>query len=1013
MKGCYVGPDLAKGLTIFKDKYRATEDFYRASVLTLEQLNKDGISITKSELDVYLRDNFLNIITKDAQWFRFKTKKTGNLVESIQKQLGIGGRYSVGRPGDKKVGKTSLTAQDSIQRIKDGYLLENAQLKGLSIGEMVIVKNILDGRNFQDNNLLTEAFKAIKQIREEGVVELDRLREKDEKKQEAKNKLLATDFTRLTIKQQKLQRLAGQMNTTGEGDLEKLIEKATEAGIKVQGEDIHTVANNILIKLNRIASPPFSQTALRKLTFGASRYVVNVFHDSNSAIGRMSRRGSDSTVGGIGKTMLYDSMKDSEQDIIGLKEEYVNQLGALVANTYGIKIPDYSKKTRGKLMEAEFLQATFTEFAIKSGRTFSTPYSDASNNPIVLSKGDLMQLYANAINPDALAGMTRNNLPFYKLNTLVNDPINGLTKEDKKIAMLMATEFYPSMWEKENEVHRRLYHINMPRIHNYAGPLSYVGDRIEDVVITAETLVDMSSISEVLVNSKSRKEKERPLDLNVNLFGNAVFRMINSAKFVGGAETWVSSTKALHSVRGQIELGFSSNYYHKIKNHIDGVLGLRKGNEGFPAVLTWLKSRFTAATLGGKVKLMLNQVTSISTWAIEKSFWKGLFKKIPELGTTNISKLLYDASPALRDRYKGINIIALDAQIESTSYDTKALLEGRSKFNKASNKAMRWAMAGISVGDEAGVMWAGTAYFKGEFLRLREEGKSIEEAKKQAVNNFVRKFSNTQQSFSQMDRSDIQNSPWGSLFTMFQTTPLQYGRNTMDGVDQIVRRVRGKESKGSIGYNVARVAVFHSIAGMMYYMITQGVVALAYGEWDEEEWNELMYAAIFGPWATSLFILGDIIDGIKNALEDKPYETEILQTAAIQNLEKATKLTIKAIKLASKEHLSYKDEKLLEEMKHEIFILIAATGGIPSVQLDSMWDATDTILESDEVTLREMFILLGWSEYTVDDKSGFRKKKNTTAAPIILKDNKAGWEKNKSEGFKKPKKTSPFKKKKK
>ena len=1007
MKGCYIGPDLGKGLTIFKDKYRATEDFFQASVLALDELNKSGIPITKSEFDVYLRDNFITIITQDAEYFRFKSKKTGNLLERVQKELGIGGRYAVGRPGTNKVGKTSLNAQDSLQRVKDGYLLEDSQLEGLTIGEQVIVRNLLDGRNYQDNNLLEQALKSLKQIRKEGVAELDRLREKEAADQEKKNEMLASDLTRLTLKQQKLQKLAGKMNTTGEGDIEALKDKAADAGIKVQGEDIKTIANNILIRLNRMAQPPFSQTSLRKVVSGASRFLVNTFHDANSAIGRMSRRGNDSTVGGIGKTMLYDSAKDSEQDIIGLKEEHVDRLGEIIANAYNIKIPDYSKKTRGALRRAEFLQSVLTEHAIASARKFNTPYSDAFNNPIILSKGDLMQLYADAINPDALAGMERNGLDLQKLNTLVNDTDNGLTEEDKVIAMSLVTDFYPEMWKKENEVHRRLYYTNMPRIHNYAGPLSYVGESVEDVVITGETLTDMSKMTEVLVNTRSRGEQERPLDLNRNIYGNAIYRMINSAKFVGGAETWVSTTKALNSVRAQIENGFSPHYYHKIKNHLDGLLSMRKGNQGFPSVLTWIKSRFTAATLGAKVKLMLNQVTSMSTWAIEASFWRGFGKKIPELGTTNITKLLYDASPAARDRYKGINIIALDAQIESASYDAKILLEGRNKFNKMTEKGMRWAMAGIAAGDEAGVFWAGTAYFKGEYLRLREEGKSIEEAKRQAVNNFVRKFSATQQSFSPMDRSDIQNTPWGGLFTMFQTTPFQYGRITMDAVDQLARRARGRESKGSVGYNTLRILMFHNIAGMMYYMITQGAIALAYGEWDEEEWKELMYSALFGPWTTAMFIIGDILEGIKNKLEDKPYETELLRTSAIQNLEKANKLTLKAIKLASKPYRTYEDEKKLEEMKHEIFILMGATAGLPAVQGEDIWNAVDRTIENEDMSLKDMFLILGWSEYTVDDKGKLKKK--TNYGPIDNKE-KNSFKKKKKSVLKKKKKTT-FKKK--
>ena len=989
--GCYKGKDISIGLQVFRDSYRATEDFFKSSVRAVEEMKSKGIDINKADFDFYVRENFIDTITEEADYFRFRKKETAKLLERALKELGIGGRYAIGRPGEFKVGKISIPAQEKMQRIKDAYLAGDPHIEGLSRGESIIVQNLIDGKNLQNDSVLKDVISSLKEIREKGKSDLEGLVEARDKAIAERNKLVKSDISKLTTEQQTLRKIAGKAYEGGVVDINELVDLAKDAGVKINpanfDDDTKKIAERILIRLDQKAGLSRAQRLLYGPTKLFGEFMVWGFHDTQSAINILSKRGSKSTTGGITKTLIYDVLKDAEGDMIGDREANMVLMGELVAKAYGEKIPTFTGKKAAK-KKAEYFEQMLKTHAVRSGIQYKTLYRDNNNRPITMSKGQLMQLYIDSINPSSRASLTAAGMTQERLNTLMKDPNNGLTDQDKMFALSMVTEFYPSLYAKENPVYKKIHHTSLPNLSNYAGPMSYAEDSDEhndSYNVSPDSFQTRQAQSVILVNAKSRTGEGKPANLERNIFAIAVRRANNSAKFVNGAEAHALVSSALDAIKPEADEAHYVNYVGLLRRRADGLFGLNNSKTPFPKLINTFKGNFTGAVLSLKPKLALNQVTSNTTWLIEDSFWSGLKNKPTELNGINISKYLFDNDPVLRDRYKGKNIIALDAQIEGAAFQTQQLLKSKSYLQKSVDWVSSVGTTLLSTGDELGILSLGRYFFIGEYKRYRGDGFDHDSAAKAAVKAFTRKFTTTQQSFSQLDRSDLQNNPYGSTFTMFQTTPFQYGRQVVDSVDQIQRAVRGKEYKGNPLYNMGRVAIFHFLAGGMYWFVTKGAVALIYGEWDDDEWEELWKAMYRGPWFTSIFIFGDIIEDTYNWIDGATWETPIAKSQAFGTLDKIQYTWKKMLTIVLKDNKKNSDYEKLEELRFELFSLFGKLGG---VAIDRMAINIETVgnLLKGEATLDDAMKSFGYSQYTIDEaksNGGKDKKKKKKPKKVI------------------------------
>lgn len=931
---CYSGKQIADGLNVFKETFRTTGDFFKSSDASVKHLNDKGISITKGEFDAYVQENFKTLIPKSDEYFRYKKGRVREEYAKIQRELGITGKYTTGKKGKYKVGKVSAEAQETFEDIIDLAFTDKVSGNEVRGDAEVIADLIKDGITYENIGSLQEALNIIKDIRETGKSQLQSKLDgaKAETKKNSEDIIKAT--SRLAVDQQAVKQAAIDLYN-GKGDIDTLVEMAEEKfGIKVNPDNFNNdpkiVAAKILHKIKDREKPKHYKNVLGKVSKAVQGFFAWENFDLQSYISVLDRRSSGTTDGGFLERFIHDQSRQADERVNETREQDIKQFGNIIIDAYGIKRPKF-KGNKAIIEENDWITQQIQYISTQNSAVFATDVIIKDGEVFETSKAELMQLYLDSFNPEVSKSMELSGLTLSDADTLFND---YLTEQDRTFALEVMHSLYPAMYAKENGTYKEIYHTNMPKLANYGGQVSYKGDVDTDLTLTPDGNANRRATNVTLTNAIERSGSNKELNLHRNIFTNIANRIGNSAKFVGGAVAYskIHAAWNTQAVKTAIAEGNLTNHHKAVNDRLQQLYGLERRTGGLHKVVNWLASSLTFTSLALKPKLALNQVTSASFWLIEDSTYKG-FSKPDSLKGVNIAKLLYDNSVPLRERYKGENLIALQSSVDSAQYEAKELLRSKSYLEKKFNAMQNAAMWFTKVGDNVGIMSLGQYYFIGEYKKATESGMSHEEALKEGVYRFNKKFSKTQQSYANIDKSDLQNNSYGRLFTQFQTSPRQFRRITADSVRQLSRAAKGQGYKGSIGKNALNILMYHSLSGMMYQFVMQGIPALLQGEWDEDDWLKLFRAGVLGSYYNSIFLLGDVMEAVINQIDGAVYSTDVGQSSAFQNIDKATKEYQKLIKYSSKDKLTVKQQLAFENAKWNSIMYTLQAVRVPTKSL--------------------------------------------------------------------------------
>lgn len=972
MAQCWNITDVQLGLNTFADKYRATGDFLQSSISAVKALNKAGIPINKAEFDLIVRDNFTDIVTRNGQARDFENPAISKKIAKINKLLGSGVRLK----GKRIAGEVSIEAQEKLNRI---YNAVNGIDTDIPLFEQFIVEAIQEGKNYQDATLLDDAIQSLTEIVTDGVSQLELQLEAEQKRRNSEVKSVASDVSRLTREQQEVRDLADEIYQGKSDDVDRLVGLVKDRfGKDINVDNFETnkdIAYAASILIDGVAKHPLGKSMFNSFSKAWGSFLNFTFRDTTSIVSLISRRGDSVT-----EKLIVDRLRRSDHTIKGETDSQLNLLSKMILDVKGKKMPKF-KGDKATVKESAFLLEELKDLAIQSAvKIENTGIVLPGGIPFTTTKGELMQLYVDALDTRVAEAMENAGITLSDLDQLVN---KHLSDEDKKIAFAIM-EFYQEQYAKENEVYKDMYATSMPRNANYGGQVSYQADAREDTKLTADGLGNRKKVNASLSNAIERTGSTKKLRLDRNIFTNAVNRINNSAKFIGGAKAYRDLNYILDKdslVADELEKANLLNFRAELKKRVDVQFGFDNYGPSYK-VLNVLKGGLTRTALALKPKLALNQASSSVNWIIEDSTWNGIRQgRHEDLQGVNISKMLYEISPWLKDRYKDTNIIALDAQIEAASYEAETIFGNleTGKIKRRLIKGNHWLskldMFTTMAGDRVGIMSLGVQYFKGEYNKARENGLSHEEALDEAQFQFSKKAALTQQSYASIDRAPIQQSLL-SLFTMFQTTPLQYGRITINSARELSRAATGKEYKRSIAKNIGNIFVYHYLAGFMYSFVQQGLPQLILGTWDEEDLEKHITDGLLGPYATSIFFIGDIVEFFYNWYTGAVFETEVGKSAAFQNVNKALRKFKQLMKLVAKKRLTSKEEDKRDELIWDIGTHLAALRGLAIKRYSEIGSVVSNVVQG-KGSLEDLLLAAGWSEWQIEQAQ--KKEQKSTS----------------------------------
>lgn len=665
------------------------------------------------------------------------------------------------------------------------------------------------------------------------------------------------------------------------------------------------------------------------------------------------------------KMEVMKMLEQKQKEIFG--KDYKNQMAMNVVPRFSNDIVNDNEAIFVDMIEAEKLRKEYKSANDKRRKAIVARLTDLE---IELSPNQDYYLYNQYKDPANRASFSKkfvNEGDYVKAMEIIT---NRLDPKVKEWADWQVNELFPSLYEAYNEVYKSIYRTNMPWNQFYAGRIYREGQEGDNTF----DLLQGSNEYRTSVggqSTKARIKNQRPIE---NMDGNSALNsyLEDMEYFRAYAEVMRDMNKLFENpnIEDAINKTAGSNTHRALKDMM-GRIATRgvKGSES--QVVNGMINNFIVSKLGFNPTIMVKQLTSAIAFSdyIGWGNWSlYMAKAMPD--AKSLWKEWYDNSPVLQERYENSNMSeVLEGYNRTAVAKTSPVLLNKKLFGKdvtiLDSDVARWQnslMYLIKVGDKGGVMGglANYLYYKDEF-----KAKNPNATEQQAIDYASRKA--TRQAVSTQQDSGITNKDWyqtaGPVFrflNVFMSSPKALFRKEMYAVMQLYRKISAKSTKagaGSLTDNLRTLITYHVGVPMLFQWVALGLPGVL-ANWDEEDEESLGRAAILGN-LNALFIVGDLILGIKDFLEDNPWAGEF-KTLPI--FEQASEIIqdLKAYSKAKKEET--REKHLVKLINHTVELT-----GVPASSMYRMYNNLSELSNSDtgEAILR----LLNFSEYVVEEKA--------------------------------------------
>jgi hypothetical protein len=526
----------------------------------------------------------------------------------------------------------------------------------------------------------------------------------------------------------------------------------------------------------------------------------------------------------------------------------------------------------------------------------------------------------------------------------------------KEFADWQVNEFFPSLYDRYNEVYRRLYKTNMPWNEFYAGRIyREAGDSNPIDLLATDPAAFRSAVG--ANSTKVRVQNANPIK---DMYGTDVL-----ASYLNDMEYFAAYAEPVNQISGFITHPTTKKaiiakggdeIYNSLNNAIKKVANRGTSEFRGDKFLDAMNSVFIISRLALSPVIMLKQLTSTIAYADDIGIrnWLAQIANVSEFRKT--MKEIKENSNYMADRKNDSIFRAIDAYSSGKT--------GVAEFipNQSKEFMINMAMWTTKFGD-ATAIYAGGApnylYYKKQFKKDNPTA-TEQEAIDYAIKNFERDTKRAQQSGDLADKDYYQTSnPVVRALNMFLTTPRQYFRKEMFAVRNLYRKLRAFDSKagtGTIGQNLRTFGMYHFALPVFFQYISMGLPGLLRDKRDEDD-EDLMRAAVVGN-LNALFLVGEAFSAFADLMTSKPYAAENTKTigmlqstmSAMQKYKRADR-----IKDPEKRAAAFRD-----------FYLELASIGFPANTLARFHDNYGKILDGDTDDVGEDILrLMNYSEYQI------------------------------------------------
>jgi len=215
---------------------------------------------------------------------------------------------------------------------------------------------------------------------------------------------------------------------------------------------------------------------------------------------------------------------------------------------------------------------------------------------------------------------------------------------------------------------------------------------------------------------------------------------------------------------------------------------------------------------------------------------------------------------------------------------------------------------------------------------------------------------------------------------MFKSAVKGYSRKVEQSARQMARAARGEPYKGDVKGLMYQAFLYHTVLPVVFQYVSlwfPGILTT----WDDEDKESLMWAGALGNF-NSVFLIGDMLSGLKDYAQGKPWGKEITFGALDHMYDKFALNLVDLIKglmdtkdrsafLEATANLDFdylKDDKKVMIPLIEIMVGVAELRGVP-VETAAKWVANTYKLATGDVNNPEEIVMriMNSSEYFIED----------------------------------------------
>jgi hypothetical protein len=589
---------------------------------------------------------------------------------------------------------------------------------------------------------------------------------------------------------------------------------------------------------------------------------------------------------------------------------------------------------------------------------------------ITLSKNQVGYLYMQMKDPaNVPAFENMKSLLGEDYKRTMDELVEWAGKDVVAMAEWQMNEFYPSMYPEINEAYKNIYRTDLPWNENYGGRMYREGEVIQPLDLLGEKGRSPQANSQVAAAStKMRQARSKPI-MPVDMM-NALVTYSQDMQWFANVGPTIRDInklftnplmrKAITNAKGEVTMDMID---HAIKNIANRGLQTERGND----FVNSMNNLFATTRLGISPNIAIKQLTSIPTYALDIGAGNYLYYAVKN--KTEFLKVfneIRENSVYLQDR------LSTDIRQSIEAYSAKGL-DGSDPasgvFTKGAGSFFVNLMMGfVKAGDITAIYLGGMpnySYYKAEFMRENPQA-TPQEAIDYAVRKFESDTKSTQQSMDVTDKDYFQtSSPFNRALNMFKTSPKQYLRKEMSGLRNMRRGFRDKNLKQFMdGLN--KFLMYHVMMPVGFQFVAAG---MGLAGWDEEDNKDIARAAILGNF-NSLFLVGDILQGLSNTLAGRTYGKDVGTLPVFDAFGEINEQYLKWNRLKDPE----KKEEAFIRMTTRIGEL-ALAGRIPLYNITRFYKNIEKAADASD-TQEAILRLLNYSDYVIEGN-----ERDTQSAP--------------------------------